>query len=90
MNTPKNAYPFFRKGLSHFPQRAIPFFKKGCAFFSPPPEWLERVAVWVMQVPRKCHGKMSDIAQSINDFRCSSCQVSRLIIVFCNTNSIIY
>lgn len=40
MNTPKNAYPFFQKGIaffrSHSPIRP----------FSPIPEWLRREALW--------------------------------------------
>ena len=91
--TRKNEQPFMKKRTALSPETNLPSSKKGCSFFSPPPEWLERVAVWIssaMQVPRKCHDKMSAIAQSISAFHYSSCQVSRLIIVFCNTNSITY
>ena len=43
----RNEQPFFRKRLSLFQKTHSPFQKKAYAFFSPPPEWLERVAVWV-------------------------------------------
>ncbi|MBR5841962.1 MAG: hypothetical protein IKY64_05035 [Bacteroidaceae bacterium] len=39
--------PFSRKRLSLFSETNLPFSEKGCSFFSPPPEWLGRMAVWV-------------------------------------------
>ena len=35
MNTPKNAYPFFRNRLSHFAESHLPFLKIAYAIFSP-------------------------------------------------------
>ena len=64
--TRKNEQPFSRKRLSLFSETNLPFPEKGCSFFSPPPEWLARVAVWVMQVPRKCHSRMSAILLCIS------------------------
>ena len=46
--TRKNEQPFSRKRLSLFSETNLPFPEKGCSFFSPPPEWLARVAVWVV------------------------------------------
>lgn len=83
-----------KKRLSLSPETHSPFLKKAYAFFrprfaanrhtrfSPIPEWLPRVAVWWWEVTRTCHLKNEPTMQNISTFQLSSCQVTRLIIVF--------
>ena len=61
----RNEQPFFRKLLSLFSETNLPFSEKGCSFFSPPPEWLERVAVWVC----KCHASATQVSLKNERYR---------------------